>query len=159
MNVVEKSTARPNLTNWVICQVILQIVDNNQTLVFKLLCKISVYLIWAHIRGELQYFWDRAKFISTLYKYLIWSHWPRTDEIERETEKCTSVINHFRNFKFKIISYQLNSILFNNIDTNRMSTAARRRLMRDFKRLQEDPPAGVSVRKNSNFLLLQYIRY
>ena len=25
-----------------------------------------------------------------------------------------------------------------------MSTAARRRLMRDFKRLQEDPPAGVS---------------
>merc|ERR1712025_1013289 len=28
--------------------------------------------------------------------------------------------------------------------SNKMSTPARRRLMRDFKRLQEDPPAGVS---------------
>lgn len=36
----------------------------------------------------------------------------------------------------------------------RMSTAARRRLMRDFKRLQEDPPAGVSGAPTDNNILL-----
>lgn len=35
-----------------------------------------------------------------------------------------------------------------------MSTAARRRLMRDFKRLQEDPPAGVSGAPTDNNILL-----
>lgn len=35
-----------------------------------------------------------------------------------------------------------------------MSTPARRRLMRDFKRLQEDPPAGVSGAPSENNILL-----
>ena len=35
-----------------------------------------------------------------------------------------------------------------------MSTSARRRLMRDFKRLQEDPPAGVSGAPTDNNILL-----
>ncbi len=35
-----------------------------------------------------------------------------------------------------------------------MSTAARRRLMRDFKRLQEDPPAGVSGAPGENNIML-----
>uniref|UniRef100_A0AAY5EAD8 UBC core domain-containing protein n=1 Tax=Electrophorus electricus TaxID=8005 RepID=A0AAY5EAD8_ELEEL len=34
-----------------------------------------------------------------------------------------------------------------------MSTPARRRLMRDFKRLQEDPPTGVSVVKDISLVL------
>merc|ERR1712131_562282 len=36
----------------------------------------------------------------------------------------------------------------------KMSTLARRRLMRDFKRLQEDPPAGVSGAPTDNNILL-----
>merc|ERR1712131_386338 len=36
----------------------------------------------------------------------------------------------------------------------KMSTAARRRLMRDFKRLQENPPAGVSGAPTDNNILL-----
>ena len=36
----------------------------------------------------------------------------------------------------------------------RMTTAARRRLMRDFKRLQEDPPAGVSGAPGENNIML-----
>lgn len=35
-----------------------------------------------------------------------------------------------------------------------MSTPARRRLMRDFKRLQQDPPAGVSGAPTDNNILL-----
>ena len=35
-----------------------------------------------------------------------------------------------------------------------MTTAARRRLMRDFKRLQEDPPAGVSGAPGENNIML-----
>jgi ubiquitin-protein ligase len=35
-----------------------------------------------------------------------------------------------------------------------MSTAARRRLMRDFKRLQEDPPAGVSGAPGENNIMV-----
>ncbi|XP_065058567.1 ubiquitin-conjugating enzyme E2 A-like, partial [Rhopilema esculentum] len=35
-----------------------------------------------------------------------------------------------------------------------MSTPARRRLMRDFKRLQEDPPAGVSGAPTENNIML-----
>merc|ERR1712083_952914 len=35
-----------------------------------------------------------------------------------------------------------------------MSTSARRRLMRDFKRLQEDPPAGVSGAPTDNNIML-----
>ncbi|KPM03508.1 ubiquitin-conjugating enzyme E2 A-like protein [Sarcoptes scabiei] len=35
-----------------------------------------------------------------------------------------------------------------------MSTPARRRLMRDFKRLQEDPPAGVSGAPTDNNIML-----
>merc|ERR1712142_476082 len=38
--------------------------------------------------------------------------------------------------------------------SNKMSTAARRRLMRDFKRLQEDPPAGVSGAPGENNIML-----
>merc|ERR1712203_270006 len=38
--------------------------------------------------------------------------------------------------------------------SNKMSTSARRRLMRDFKRLQEDPPAGVSGAPTDNNILL-----
>ena len=34
-----------------------------------------------------------------------------------------------------------------------MSTAARRRLMRDFKRLQEDPPEGVSGAPGENNIM------
>ena len=37
-----------------------------------------------------------------------------------------------------------------------MSTPARRRLMRDFKRLQQDPPAGESIIKISIFFLSKY---
>jgi len=37
---------------------------------------------------------------------------------------------------------------------NKMSTPARRRLMRDFKRLQEDPPAGVSGAPGDNNIML-----
>merc|ERR1712032_1517798 len=36
----------------------------------------------------------------------------------------------------------------------RMSTPARRRLMRDFKRLQQDPPAGVSGAPSDNNIML-----
>ena len=35
-----------------------------------------------------------------------------------------------------------------------MSTPARRRLMRDFKRLQTDPPAGVSGAPTDNNIML-----
>ena len=35
-----------------------------------------------------------------------------------------------------------------------MSTAARRRLMRDFKRLQEDPPTGVSGAPGENNIMV-----
>jgi len=35
-----------------------------------------------------------------------------------------------------------------------MTTAARRRLMRDFKRLQEDPPAGVSGAPGENNIMV-----
>ena len=35
-----------------------------------------------------------------------------------------------------------------------MSTAARRRLMRDFRRLQEDPPMGVSGAPNENNIMI-----
>uniref|UniRef100_A0A8C9FM65 UBC core domain-containing protein n=1 Tax=Pavo cristatus TaxID=9049 RepID=A0A8C9FM65_PAVCR len=35
-----------------------------------------------------------------------------------------------------------------------MSTPARRRLMRDFKRLQEDPPAGVSGAPSENNIMV-----
>lgn len=35
-----------------------------------------------------------------------------------------------------------------------MSTPARRRLMRDFKRLQDDPPVGVSGAPTDNNILL-----
>lgn len=37
---------------------------------------------------------------------------------------------------------------------NKMSTPARRRLMRDFKRLQEDPPAGVSGAPSENNIMV-----
>lgn len=37
---------------------------------------------------------------------------------------------------------------------NGMTTPARRRLMRDFKRLQEDPPAGVSGAPSDNNIML-----
>jgi ubiquitin-conjugating enzyme E2 B len=35
-----------------------------------------------------------------------------------------------------------------------MSTPARRRLMRDFKRLQDDPPVGVSGAPTDNNIML-----
>lgn len=35
-----------------------------------------------------------------------------------------------------------------------MSTAARRRLMRDFKRLQQDPPAGISAAPNPDNIMV-----
>ena len=35
-----------------------------------------------------------------------------------------------------------------------MSTAARRRLMRDFRRLQEDPPMGVSGAPGENNIMI-----
>ena len=35
-----------------------------------------------------------------------------------------------------------------------MATAARRRLMRDFKRLQEDPPMGVSGAPGENNIMI-----
>ena len=38
--------------------------------------------------------------------------------------------------------------------SNKMSTPARRRLMRDFKKLQEDPPAGVSGAPTDNNIML-----
>ena len=34
-----------------------------------------------------------------------------------------------------------------------MSTAARRRLMRDFKRLQQDPPIGISAAPRDNNIM------
>lgn len=37
-----------------------------------------------------------------------------------------------------------------------MSTAARRRLMRDFKRMQTDPPAGVSASPISDNVMTWY---
>ncbi|KAG6492412.1 hypothetical protein ZIOFF_047375 [Zingiber officinale] len=36
----------------------------------------------------------------------------------------------------------------------RMSTSARKRLMRDFKRLQQDPPAGISGAPHDNNIML-----
>ena len=39
-------------------------------------------------------------------------------------------------------------------DRIKMSTAARRRLMRDFKRLQEDPPMGVSGAPGENNIMI-----
>ena len=36
----------------------------------------------------------------------------------------------------------------------KMSTAARRRLMRDFRRLQEDPPMGVSGAPGENNIMI-----
>ncbi|KAK8615497.1 hypothetical protein V6N13_017083 [Hibiscus sabdariffa] len=36
----------------------------------------------------------------------------------------------------------------------RMSTPARKRLMRDFKRLQQDPPAGISGAPQDNNIML-----
>merc|ERR1712142_579678 len=44
--------------------------------------------------------------------------------------------------------------LTDNFLVTKMSTSARRRLMRDFKRLQEDPPAGVSGAPTDNNILL-----
>jgi hypothetical protein len=38
--------------------------------------------------------------------------------------------------------------------TLRMSTPARKRLMRDFKRLMQDPPAGISGAPQDNNILL-----
>merc|ERR1711983_165441 len=38
--------------------------------------------------------------------------------------------------------------------SNKMSTSARRRLMRDFKRLQEDPPEGVSGAPGENNIMV-----
>ncbi|XP_013692280.2 ubiquitin-conjugating enzyme E2 2 isoform X1 [Brassica napus] len=38
--------------------------------------------------------------------------------------------------------------------TRRMSTPARKRLMRDFKRLQQDPPAGISGAPQDNNIML-----
>ena len=35
-----------------------------------------------------------------------------------------------------------------------MSTPARRRLMRDFKRIQKDPPDGVSAAPNDNNIMI-----
>ncbi|KAG6529344.1 hypothetical protein ZIOFF_011541 [Zingiber officinale] len=35
-----------------------------------------------------------------------------------------------------------------------MSTSARKRLMRDFKRLQQDPPAGISGAPHDNNIML-----
>ena len=35
-----------------------------------------------------------------------------------------------------------------------MSTPARKRLMRDFKRLQQDPPAGISGAPQDNNIML-----
>ena len=35
-----------------------------------------------------------------------------------------------------------------------MSTPARKRLMRDFKRLQQDPPAGISGAPHDNSIML-----
>lgn len=35
-----------------------------------------------------------------------------------------------------------------------MSTSARKRLMRDFKRLQQDPPAGISGAPQDNNIML-----
>lgn len=42
----------------------------------------------------------------------------------------------------------------NHIASDIMSTPARRRLMRDFKRLQEDPPAGVSGAPTDNNIMI-----
>lgn len=41
-----------------------------------------------------------------------------------------------------------------NIRAVRMSTPARKRLMRDFKRLQQDPPAGISGAPQDNNIML-----
>uniref|UniRef100_A0A3B3SVR8 E2 ubiquitin-conjugating enzyme n=1 Tax=Paramormyrops kingsleyae TaxID=1676925 RepID=A0A3B3SVR8_9TELE len=40
-----------------------------------------------------------------------------------------------------------------------MSTPARRRLMRDFKRLQEDPPAGVSGAPSENNIMVTILPF
>ncbi|ESQ35367.1 hypothetical protein EUTSA_v10008589mg [Eutrema salsugineum] len=45
-----------------------------------------------------------------------------------------------------------NEICFH--DYRRMSTPARKRLMRDFKRLQQDPPAGISGAPQDNNIML-----
>lgn len=41
-----------------------------------------------------------------------------------------------------------------NFQATRMSTPARKRLMRDFKRLQQDPPAGISGAPQDNNIML-----
>lgn len=41
-----------------------------------------------------------------------------------------------------------------NLQVVTMSTPARKRLMRDFKRLQQDPPAGISGAPQDNNIML-----
>ncbi|KAI7694331.1 Ubiquitin-conjugating enzyme E2 1 [Sarcoptes scabiei] len=54
-----------------------------------------------------------------------------------------------------VFSSRLNFVYIDGGDAiSVMSTPARRRLMRDFKRLQEDPPAGVSGAPTDNNIML-----
>ncbi|CAN6864545.1 unnamed protein product [Brassica oleracea] len=43
---------------------------------------------------------------------------------------------------------------FSGLEEIEMSTPARKRLMRDFRRLQQDPPAGISGAPQDNNILL-----
>ncbi|CAI9754605.1 unnamed protein product [Fraxinus pennsylvanica] len=57
------------------------------------------------------------------------------------------------------VIYPANNISFNQIcllfqPPHRMSTPSRKRLMRDFKRLQQDPPAGISGAPQDNNIML-----
>ena len=51
-------------------------------------------------------------------------------------------------------SPQFHCLSWSNSVSIKMATTARRRLMRDFKRLQEDPPEGVSGAPGENNIMV-----
>merc|ERR1712080_387588 len=57
-------------------------------------------------------------------------------------------------FLLEFIDTNLDHFLVITLRTINMSTAARRRLMRDFRRLQEDPPMGVSGAPGENNIMI-----
>ena len=59
-------------------------------------------------------------------------------------------INWLNYVNFRIMNVW---VLFDRLE-RRMSTPARKRLMRDFKRLQQDPPAGISGAPQDNNIML-----
>jgi len=68
--------------------------------------------------------------------------------------KKTSVQTCFIPVKIFAVLKRRSLLPYKDDSLSEMSTAARRRLMRDFKRLQEDPPAGVSGAPGENNIMV-----